>query len=926
MAPLGRGEPSGSGDECASGREPRIAEPFAPGADLEQSLRDYIGGRAADGDAPGDIVADIQSGDFFEKAGADRAEQYRAALDAVAPLKGEDGNMRRAEELGDSFDKYADEFVEARHGAMRSTMNRQKFTVDQKAVDALHRALAENPEGTAAYKQIGDLTPQDQGALREHFYRNIAKESPEAGAMRQDLERLNAHEPEKETQDMFGDSAVNPEWSDWKSQRDELAGKISSSSLTWGKYLDTMGGNAKAYEAVQDLIKSRVSKSFADAHNKLNPGSPLKVGRAVVRNNLNHLDATDHAARDARRERERALVDGLRERVGGRYSSGNVSDKLDAARDQREAFSQSQMGFFAGDEPDMFGGGDEAPKERALAGDERHTIGHEAERQIAGMMGIVGQNFKPGKPTKMWNVSMNGKYANQQRAIKMLAANKRMGLAFGAGSGKTNVMLGAHAHLSGLGKVKRSIMLVPSVVQGQFSGEALRLLEPGKFKFHIEPGASQESRIAAYKDPETHIAVMTHQSFRGDMVHLGAKHAGIDENAMTEQLGKMTPDDRQAWIKGVMEKEGIHFDASFIDEAHDTLNRAGKENSTLANVTDALAAHTPYYTYASGESGFKNDTSEVFSMLQKMDPKRYQDRAAFMRRYGADTIASKDALRREMARYTFPASITPDVEAEHKRETVDLTPAQKTAMSALSANLAAVRMARMQGKVDVAAVKAVSPNSFEGVPADQHEALAERLQQSIGIMKAAAMQNIIDTHPDNAKVNRISELVAERGDKQGVVFARSRAAVEAIRERLEKQGKRVVTITGSDSAKEKDRKRQMFNPEKGDAQADILVASDAGAVGMNLQSGKYLIQHDIPLTAKTHAQRNARIHRLGQTGDVELIDMQANHPAETRARDRLEKKYSMRELMSSPLEGLDDTGVAYFLKQRSVGKQDDSLF
>jgi hypothetical protein len=904
------------------GVAPRIAEPFAPGEDLEQSLRDYIGGRAADGDAPGDIVADIQSGDFFQKAGADRAEQYRAALDAVAPLKGEDGNMRRAEELGDKFDEYADQFVEARHGAARTPLNRQKFTVDQKSVDALHRALAETPEGTAAYKQIGELTPHDQAALREHFYKNIAKESPEAGEMRGTLERLIANEPEKETTDMFGDSAENPEWTDWKQQRDELAGKISASSLTWGKYIETMGGNAKAYEAIQDLIKSRVSKSFADQYNKLNPGAPIKTGKAVVRNNLNHLDATDPTARDQRRARERELVDGLRERVGGRYASGNVSDKLDAAREQREAFEQSQMGFFAGDEQDMFGGGDEAPKERELAADERHTVGHEAERQIAGMMGVVGQNFKPGKPTKMWNVSMNGKYANQQRAIKMLAANKRLGLAFGAGSGKTNVMLGGHAHLSGLGKVKRSVMLVPSVVQGQFSGEALRLLEPGKFKWHIEPGASQESRIAAYKDPDTHICVMTHQSFRGDMVHLGAKHAGIDENAMAEQLGKMTPEARQDWIKGVMDKEGIHFDASFVDEAHDTLNRAGKENSTLANVTDALSAHTPYYTYASGESGFKNDTSEVYSMLQKLDPARYKDRAAFMRRYGADTISSKNALQREMARYTFPASITPDVDAQHKRETVDLTPAQKTAMDTLSANLAAVRIARMRGKVDIAAVKAISPASFEGVPEDKHAAIAEGLQKSIGIMKSSAMQRIIDTHPDNAKVNRIAELVAERGNKQGVVFARNRAAVEAIKARLEKQGKRVVTITGSDSAKEKDRKRQMFNPEKGEAQADILIASDAGAVGMNLQSGEYLIQHDIPATAKTHAQRNARIHRLGQTRNVELIDMQANHPEEARARDRLEKKYAMRELMSSSLEGLDDTGVAYFLKQRQVENSD----
>ena len=39
-------------------------------------------------------------------------------------------------------------------GGDRSTLNKQKFSVDQKSVDALHRALAETPEGTAAFKQI----------------------------------------------------------------------------------------------------------------------------------------------------------------------------------------------------------------------------------------------------------------------------------------------------------------------------------------------------------------------------------------------------------------------------------------------------------------------------------------------------------------------------------------------------------------------------------------------------------------------------------------------------------------------------------------------------------------------------------------------------------------------------------------------------
>jgi hypothetical protein len=719
---------------------------------------------------------------------------------------------------------------------------------------------------------------------------------------------------------MFGDTITNPGWHDWKNKRDDLAGKVNSSSLTWGKYVHAMGGNAKAYEAVQDIIKSNVAKTFVNAHNKLNPDAPLKLGKQVIRNNLDHLDAVDPDAREARMAKEKALIDAMRERVQGKYASGTVADKLAAQKEQQAAFEQSQMGFFSSEEaPEANDKG-----EVQLGNDERHTLGHAAERQIAGMMGVVGKNFKAGQPTKLWNVSMSGKYAAQQRAIKMVAANKRAALAFGAGSGKTNIMLGTHAHLAGLGKVKRSVMLVPSIVQGQFSGEALRLLEAGKFKTHIQPGASQAERIAAYKDPDTHICVMTHQSFRDDMIHLAAKQSGVTEAEMTEQLQGMSTADRKAWAAKTMAAEGINFDASFVDEAHDTLNRAGKENSSLANVVEAVGHNTPYHVYASGDP-VKNDHSEIHSMLQKMDPERYADRAEFMRRYGADTIASKQALQREMARYVFPTSITPDIHRDKLEEKVQLSQGQNQALDDLSKNLAKARLANRAGKVDVEACKAISPGSFDGVAEDQHEAIAAKLQKSVGILKSGAINRIINSHPDNAKVAHAVEMVKAREGKQGVIFARNRDSIEQYKTAMEKLGKRVVTITGSDSAKEKDKKRRMFNPESGEAQADILIASDAGAVGMNLQSGRYLIQHDVSMTAKTHSQRSARIDRLGQKNSIELIDLVADHPEEKKSRDRLAKKYALKEMMADPIDGLDDTGIAGAIKARRMAAQNGEI-
>lgn len=890
----------------------QLAEPFDPSGGLEDGVRDYIGGRAADGDSPADIVADLQSADFIQKVGWERAGEYRAVLDQLAPLTDESGKMRPADALRSSFEAMADKFVEGRHGASRTPLHRQSFEVDRTSVDALHRALAAEPAGVAAYKPIGEMTPQDQAALREHFAKHIARESPEAAGHRRELEATASNEPEKSTTDMFGDPVTNPEWTEWKAKRDDLAAKVNAASMTWPKYVEAMRGPERAYSAMQDVVRSTVSKGFVDHFNTLNPDKPLKLGRTIIRDNLNHLDAVDPKARDARLAKERELTDGLRNRVQGRYASGGVRDKLDSAREEQAGFDAAQMGFFA-DEP-------AEAAEKPLAADERHTVGHEAERKIAEMMPHVGANFRAGQPVDLFRPSMSGgKNWPRQRAIKMIDANKRAVLSFGTGSGKTLIGLGAFTHLHGQGKVKRGLFLVPSIAQGGFHAEALRFLEPGKFKWHAKPGAGREERIAAYKDPENHFAVMTHQSFRDDMLHLAAGHAGVSPEEMSATVAGMTQPERKAWIRDVMRREGIAFDYMNVDEGHDTLNRRGKENSALSNVVDAASDNAAYYVNASADP-IKNDVSEAFSLLQKMDPERYTDQAAFMRKYGVDTMAAKDSLRRELARFQYPSKIDPDITATRSERSVAVSDAQKAALEKLDSSVARARIARMQGKVDVEAVKAVSPSSFAGAAVEEHEAIARELQSNLGILKQTAVRHVLDAHPEGGKVDEVSRVAKEHQGKQGVVFAHSLAAVQSIKERLIKEGHRVATITGKDSAKDKARTIQAFRPAKGTSDVDIIVASDAGATGANLQSGRWLVNFDTPNTAKTHAQRNGRINRIGQKNDVDLVDLVSDHPEEQRARDRLSRKYALREMMTTPMESLDDTGVAYFLRQRQAAK------
>lgn len=86
------------------------------------------------------------------------------------------------------------------------------------------------------------------------------------------------------------------------------------------------------------------------------------------------------------------------------------------------------------------------------------------------------------------------------------------------------------------------------------------------------------------------------------------------------------------------------------------------------------------------------------------------------------------------------------------------------------------------------------------------------------------------------------------------------------------------------------------------------------------------VTDDWIVTHNTHAQRQGRINRTGQKNAVELTDLVADHPREDRARSRLERKYGLRQLVTSPLETLDDSGVAYYLRAREQASAQAGLF
>lgn len=491
-------------------------------------------------------------------------------------------------------------------------------------------------------------------------------------------------------------------------------------------------------------------------------------------------------------------------------------------------------------------------------------------------------------------------------------------------SGKSALQIGTFTDLHSEGKARKALMVVPSVVRNQFGEQMAQFTEPGKYKWHTGEG-SYEDRLKAYQDKGTHMNVVTHQTFRDDVAKMLTQHQGYEnQEGMQAAFEKATPSERRQRLRAALEANGVDHLLDYVtfDEAHALLNRDGKPDSFLAQIGDAAIQEAKYGMLASG-TPTKNDASETHSLLEKVDPERWEGKGAeFKRRFGVDLPTSQEAFKREMGRYVYASKVPSGVtrkevygrEVDGKQEPLELHPEQQKNLDAMYQAYEKARQARRMGSVDKDALKVLSPRSFEGLSDEEAATKAQSLNSSLGTLKFAAQARILEGAPaeGNVKIQHLRDLAKQKKaeGKPGVVFAHSLQAVEEIKKALEADGHRVDTVTGADSSEKKAEKRNKFHPAQGEPETDILVMSDAGAVGMNLQRGQWLVNHDLPMTDAIFKQRGARVDRIGQTQNVEIHNLVTNTQYEKEALQRLKRKGMLQDIFESEWEGMDDAGLA----------------
>ncbi|MBO8142703.1 MAG: DEAD/DEAH box helicase [Firmicutes bacterium] len=121
--------------------------------------------------------------------------------------------------------------------------------------------------------------------------------------------------------------------------------------------------------------------------------------------------------------------------------------------------------------------------------------------------------------------------------------------------------------------------------------------------------------------------------------------------------------------------------------------------------------------------------------------------------------------------------------------------------------------------------------------------------------------------PTLAKTERLLEVIGE-SDEQFIVFTEFRATQQYIRARLLQAGIDTLGFDGSMSPSKKEWTRQMFHHG-----VRVLVSTESGGEGLNFQFCRNVVNYDLPWNPMRLEQRIGRVHRLGQTRPVSIINL-----------------------------------------------------
>lgn len=150
----------------------------------------------------------------------------------------------------------------------------------------------------------------------------------------------------------------------------------------------------------------------------------------------------------------------------------------------------------------------------------------------------------------------------------------------------------------------------------------------------------------------------------------------------------------------------------------------------------------------------------------------------------------------------------------------------------------------------------------------------------------------------NSKAEKALELIQKINDKV-IIFTEYRATQMYLQWYLQQNGISSVPFRGGFKRGKKDWMRELFQK-----QTQVLIATEAGGEGINLQFCHHLINFDLPWNPMRLEQRIGRVHRLGQEHDVMIYNFTTRNTVEEHILKLLYEKIHLFEKVIGELDDI----------------------
>jgi len=343
----------------------------------------------------------------------------------------------------------------------------------------------------------------------------------------------------------------------------------------------------------------------------------------------------------------------------------------------------------------------------------------------------------------------------------------------------------------------------------------------------------------------------------------------------------------------------IHYDMVIVDEAHHVKNRntvAWKFVNSLNKKYMLLLTATPV----------QNSLEELYNLITLLRPGQLQTYRQFHKNFVEDNqgIEVKNADKLKL--------LLSEVMIRNRRSNVDVKFTQRKASTRiiepsprerqLYVDLSAfVRTHYMNNhpvfsRFMLKSLQEQMGSTFASLTGTLeklagNEGLTPDLQEVVRGYHERALAIAAAESRESRKIDELARIVAAFGDKM-LIFTKYRTTLELIGESLRNRGVKVAEFHGGLKRMEKEREVAFFREE-----ANVLVSTEVGGEGRNLQFCNGIVNFDLPWNPMAIEQRIGRIHRIGQARDVFVYNLAAQNTLEHHMLNVLDRKINMFELV-----------------------------